>query len=93
MTDLQTLVLRGAYSTIRAEHEDAKKRLAKVCGHLMAVPSQILREMQPDNDAVPDSISDLVAAGRSYLQMIEECGAEIESLAKQRAELKKQAWQ
>lgn len=97
MIDLSTLsadVLhaRGCYATVRSAHEDAKKELSKQCGQLSAVSSQILRKMQPENDAVPDSVESLIDSARSTLNMMEKCAAQIESLAKQRAELKTMAW-
>jgi hypothetical protein len=48
--------------------------------------------MQPDNDDVPDSVDSLIASGRNTLVLMEACVAEIESLARQRAELKSKAW-
>ena len=83
---------RGDYSTVRAAHEDEKKSLQMLCGQLSSIASQILRRMQPDNDDVPDSVEALIASGKQTLQMMEECTARIESLAKQRAELKGPAW-
>lgn len=97
MIDLSTLpaeVLnaRGAYSTVRAAHEDEKKSLQMLCGRLSSVAAQVLRKMQPDNDEVPDSVESLIASGMETLEMMEQCSARIESLAKQRAELKAAAW-
>lgn len=97
MLDLSTLpaeilTARGAYSTVRAAHEDAKKLLQMLCGQLSSSASQILRRMQPDNDDVPDSVEDLIAGARNTLVLMEACAKSIESLAKQRAELKRSAW-
>lgn len=97
MFDLSTvpaevLNARGAYSTVRAAHEDEKKALQMLCGRLSSIAAQVLRKMQPDNDEVPDSVESLIASGRETLQMMEQCSARIESLAKQRAELKAAAW-
>lgn len=97
MLDLSTisaevLNARGAYSTVRAAHEDEKKALAMLCGRLSSVAAQVLRKMQPDNDEVPDSVESLIATGKETLQMMEQCSERIESLAKQRQELKKSAW-
>ena len=83
---------RGDYSTVRAAHEDAKKSLQMLCGQLSSSASQILRRMQPDNDDVPDSVESLIAGARNTVTMIEACTVEIESLARQRAELKDAAW-
>ena len=97
MIDLTTLsaevrLARGDYSTVRAAHEDSKKDLQKLCGQLSAVAAQILRKMQPDNDEIPESVESLIESGRSTLNMMEACTARIESLAKQKAELKQAAW-
>jgi hypothetical protein len=86
------LLARGCYATVRAEHEDAKKQLAVLCGQLGAVNAQVLRRMQPDHDEVPESVSDLITAGRNTLDKMAESAALIESLAQQRAELKQSAW-
>jgi hypothetical protein len=83
---------RGDYSTVRAAHEDSKKDLQMLCGKLSSVAAQVLRKMQPDNDEVPDSVESLISAGRDTLAMMEQCSARIESLAKQKAELKPLAW-
>lgn len=83
---------RGDYATVRAAHEDEKKALSTLCGRLSSVAAQVLRTMQPDNDGVPDSVESLIASGRDTLQMMEQCSARIESLAKQRQELKAAAW-
>lgn len=89
-----TLQHRGAYSTVRGAHEDAKRDLQILCGKLSATSAQILRKMQPDNDAAPDTIAiaDLLAACRLTVDEIEKAAAQIESLAAQRAELKPLAW-
>lgn len=88
----EVLNARGAYSTVRAAHEDAKKSLQMLCGQLSSAASQILRRMQPDNDDVPESVETLIAGARNTLVLMEACTAEIESLARQRAELKIVAW-
>jgi hypothetical protein len=90
--DASILLFRGQYATVRGAHEDAKKRLSILCGQLQNCGSTILRRLQPDNDDVPDSVESLVAEGRMILAQIEQCAADIESLAKQRAELKPLAW-
>jgi hypothetical protein len=97
MLDLTTIsnevkIARGEYSTVRAAHEDAKKSLQMLCGQLATASTQILRRMQPDNDGVPDSVESLISGARNTLALMEACASEIESLAKQRAELKKEAW-
>lgn len=97
MIDLTTIPAailenRGAYSTVRASHEDQKKALQMLCGQLAAASTQVLRRMQPDNDDVPGSVADLLAVGRSTIDQMEACVEQIESLAKQRAELKPLAW-
>lgn len=97
MLDLATIPVailehRGAYSTVRAAHEDAKKQLQILCGQLSSVSTQILRRMQPDNDAVPESIADLFVRARATVAEMEKCVDQIESLAQQRADLRPLAW-
>lgn len=98
MIDLSTIpeaekIAKGEYSIIRAAHEDGKKSMQVWCGQLAAQAAQILKRVQPDNDAVPDDVDSLIVGAKNTLLAIEACAKELESLAKQRAELKKQAWQ
>lgn len=90
--DNDTLLARGAYSTIRAAHEDEKKNLSVLCGELSSCATKVLRQMQPDNDAVPADAAVLLAAGRATLDAIEICATRIVGLAQQKADLKQQAW-
>lgn len=92
--DPDTITARGQYATIRSAHEDEKKRLAVLCGEFSSISSQVLRTMQPANDAAPDAAAavELIAAGRKLLDKIEACVANIEGLAMQRAALKDAAW-
>lgn len=90
--DPVTLENRGAYSTVRAAHEDSKKSLQMLCGQLAATATQVLRRMQPDNDDVPTSVDELLRAARNTITLMEACVADIESLAAQRAALKPLAW-
>ena len=83
---------RGDYSTVRAAHEDEKRNLQKICGQLSAIATQVLRKMQPDNDDAPESVESLIESGRLLLDMMQACSERIESLAKQRQELKAKAW-
>lgn len=94
LTSIPAAVLenRGAYSTVRAAHEDSKKSLQMLCGQLAATATQVLRRMQPDNDDVPASVDDLLTAARNTITMMEACVQQIESLAAQRATLKPLAW-
>ncbi len=89
-----TLQSRGAYSTVRGAHEDAKKELQILCGKLSATSVQVLRKMQPDNDDALDNaaIADLLAVCRWTVDEIEKTAALIDSLARQRADLKPLAW-
>lgn len=86
------LIARGQYSTVRAAHEDSKKDLQMLCGQLSSIASQVLRRMQPDNDDVPQSVDALLATARQTIDMMQECVTRLESLAKQRQELKVKAW-
>lgn len=88
------LMARGKYATIRSAHEDAKKRMGILCGSLSATASQILRAVQPDNDAIPDyaDVDSKIQTCNSLVYQISECAAEIAELAGQRAALKVTAW-
>lgn len=92
--DQGEVIAKGQYSIVRAAHEDAKKRLAVMCGAFAAIPPQVLRLAQPDGDAVPDgtAIGKLLADGGALLSKIAFHIDEIEGLAQQRAVLKQAAW-
>ena len=99
MIDLTTfdpaeVMAKGQYSIVRAAHEDAKKRLAVMCGAFAAIAPQVLRLAQPDGDAVPDgeAIGKLLVDGGVLLDKIDAQVSEIEGLAQQRAALKQAAW-
>lgn len=88
------MLARGKFSTIRAAHEDEKKKLSLLCSQMGAIAPQILRYMQPDNDETPElgAVFGLLSIGRETLDRIEECVGEIELLAIHRSQLKKEAW-
>lgn len=88
------LLARGQYATVRSAHEDAKKELSVLCGKLSGSSAQILRKMQPDNDALPDhaEVVDLLTACRWTIDEIEKTTARIESLSAQKASIKPIAW-
>lgn len=88
----ELLINRGKYTSVRAAHEDALKAMQVKCGALAAAATAILRRVQIDDDQEPSSVSDLLASARKLTDEIEQCAAEIDDLAKQRAELKPLAW-
>ncbi|MBV8060809.1 MAG: hypothetical protein JO253_04705 [Alphaproteobacteria bacterium] len=90
----EVLLARGKYSTVRAEHEDAKKSLQILCGKLTSAGTQLLRMAQPDGDGPMDTknVSMALQTARNTIGEIESCIAYIDSLAIQRAELKPIAW-
>lgn len=90
--DDETLMARGAYSTVRAEHEDEKKTLSILCGELMSIANKISRQVQPLGDVVPDPVDDLIGAARKTIDAMELSGHRIVALAQQKHGLKSQAW-
>lgn len=90
--DGRTLLARGHYATVRAAHEDAKKRLVTPCSLLQHAAAALLKSQQPDNDAVPESTAELTNKCRALLDQIDAMSADIASLAAQRQELKRKAW-
>lgn len=95
MIDLSTvsaevLNARGAYSTVRAAHEDELKELQVLCGGLASIASQILRAAQKDSEATP--VESLIVTATGMVKEIESCTKMIDSLAKQKAELRPLAW-
>lgn len=83
---------RGAYSTVRAMHEDELKHMQILCGQLSSCAAIILRRVQGKDDEEIESLESLIAVGRETLDSIEKTAATIRSLAKQRADLRPLAW-
>ncbi len=90
--DDDTLMARGKYSTIRAAHEDEKKRLSVLCGELSSTATKVLRQMQPDGDELPAPVAGLIATGRATLDEMDVCTQRIVGLAQQKQEVKQFAW-
>lgn len=88
------MLARGRFSTVRAQHEDEKKKLAMLCSQMGAIAPQILRYMQPDNDDTAEigAVLGLLSLGRETLDRIEDSVSEIEVLSLHRSQLKKDAW-
>lgn len=89
--DQDLLLARGAYSTVRAAHEDQLKLLQVQTGQLSAYGSQILRTMQPADGEAGD-ISILLFNARQVVDQIELTATVINELAALRAELRPKAW-
>lgn len=92
--DQDTIIARGQYATIRAAHEDEKKRLQMLCGQFLSIAPQILRYMQPQEGDTPEigAVLGLLSLGRETLDKVEACVADIETLDMQRAALKQASW-
>ena len=90
--DSEMLLARGKYSTVRKEHEQAKKELSQLVGKLTSCASQILRKMQPDFGDAPDDITDLLELGRWTISEMEKTAARITSLAQQKEDFRSIAW-
>lgn len=90
--DNDTLMARGAYSTVRASLEDEKKNLQMLCGELSSTATKVLRHMQPDGDSLPTPVTPLLEAGRATIDAMELVTARIVGLAQQKHDLKQQAW-
>jgi hypothetical protein len=83
---------RGAYSTVRAAHEDEMKAMQMLCGELSSISSRILKRATVDDDSEPTSVVDLLMEAKSLIDRMGYSASRIESLALQRAELKPLAW-
>lgn len=90
--DPDLLANRGAYSTVRAAHEDEMKALQILCGQLSSTAAQILRRVQKDDDSEPVSVEELIQKARDSIEFIEISVKQVDSLAQQRADLKPLAW-
>jgi hypothetical protein len=88
------LIARGQYSIVREKHEDAKKRLALLCGQFGTIAPQVLRLAQPADNAPVEvvAIHGLLAQGRDLLAKIETLADDIDGLAIQRAAIKREVW-
>lgn len=92
MIDLDTLVARGAYSTVNAMLRDEVKQLKTLCDELANVPRVILRHMQPEGDALPTVPDSQIAIGRATIEEMELCAGTIAMLVKQKQDLRTAAW-
>jgi hypothetical protein len=90
--DPALLANRGAYSTVRAAHEDQMKALQILCGQLSSTAAQILRRVQKEDDSEPVSVEELIQKARDSIEFIEISVKQVDSLAQQRADLKPLAW-
>jgi 4-hydroxy-L-threonine phosphate dehydrogenase PdxA len=92
--DPAEVIAKGQYSIVRAAHEEAKKRLAVLCGQFAGIAPQVLRLAQPENDDVPivEVIAGMFTQGHALLDQMQGLVVEIEALAMQRSTLKSEAW-
>jgi hypothetical protein len=94
MGDLENLELmqwRGKYSTIRQQHENAKKELHRLCDAAIPNLPKILKHMQPDFGVPGMPNAYLNTANCSLDSISHQCQLIVE-LATLRAELKPKAW-
>lgn len=92
LADQELMICRGKYSTIRAQHEDAKKELQVRCGEFMSLSGRILKHGQSDEPGAIDEAMNHLAELRLQLDCTEKQLQAMRSLAEQRAELKVKAW-
>lgn len=92
LQDKELMLVRGQYATINGEHKDQMKRLQQLTGSLSSVASQVLKGVQPADDATPIDVSTQLMIGRGLLDDIDRCVMRLAELAKQRNELKPLAW-
>jgi hypothetical protein len=90
--DTDLMLARGKYSTLNAEHRECLKKLQMLTGSLSSAAAQVLHGVQPRDDSQAIDVSATLGMGRGLLDEIERCVMRIAELAKQRAELKPQAW-
>lgn len=90
--DDDTLMARGAYSTINARLKDENKALANLCGELHTAATKILTHMRPDGSDVPSGVGMHIRAARAVLDQIEASTQSIVSLSQQKRDLHTQAW-
>lgn len=92
ITDESLMVARGQYSTYGAALKDSKKRLTILAGQVGTGATQVLRRMQPENDAVPEPVGELLTGMRGAIDEMEQIVDEIIAVATTRGELKPTAW-
>lgn len=88
MEDVELMIVRGRYSTIRSRHEDLLKQLQIAAGSLTGVTSQVLKNAQEDGAAV----NALIDKARELIEAMQQITENVSHLAKQKAELRALAW-
>jgi len=88
----EVLINRGKYSTVRARHEDSKKKLQVMCGELMCLSHKILNLGQSDDtEEIQESILYLEKQ-KELVEKVFDHLAFMQSLSHQRKSLKELAW-
>ena len=90
--DDDTLIARGAFSTVNAKLREEMKRLQNLCDQMACVPRVILHHMQPSGDAIPVTPNVQLALGRATLEEMELCIIAITELMEQKKGLRHSAW-
>lgn len=90
--DDDTLMARGAYSTINAKLKDEKITLSKLCGEMHTIATNILAHVQPGSGKIPTSVAPLLQGARNLVDQIESCTDKIISMEMQKSDLYMQAW-
>lgn len=88
----EVIVARGQFATVRGAHDDRKVEMQQSCGELMSAANRILKAVTEKEEVDSEHVKQLFSEARSWLADMELKATSIESLAKQRAELKPLAW-
>ena len=90
--DQELMLARGKYSTIRAEHEGEKQRMQMLVGEVTSLASQILKGVQPKDEASAVDVAPLLTTIRFAIDEMDRSRMRIAELGKQRAALRPTAW-
>lgn len=85
----EVLIARGKYSTVKGEHEEAKRKLHGLCSRLQIAMTVTLKRSTSNP---PEDVSDEILQMRQLLDEIDRVTVRIESLSAQRKALKEAAW-
>lgn len=86
-TSMETLLARGSYATVRAEHKDLMARFTNDCETVRAGVSYVLKALQ-DGSLDYSAFNDMKAA----IDELESLAGEIQILDAEAKALKAEAW-
>jgi uncharacterized coiled-coil DUF342 family protein len=90
--NIDALLARGMYSTVRQDHENLKKQLSGLCGELMRLAPKINKCGQGNEESDLAEAFSKVEEVRDLADSVESKIEDMRVLLIQRADLKQKAW-